>query len=49
MSYSNIGYGVVPAKFTIVNGKATGITIQVNDFVETDPYLFVRDPKVAGK
>lgn len=49
MSYSNAGYGVLPAKFTVVNGKVTGVTIQVNDFVETDPYLFVRDPKVVGK
>ncbi len=49
MSYSNIGYGVVPSKFTIVNGKATGVTIQVNDFVETDAYLFVKDPRVMGR
>ena len=49
MSYSNAGYGILPAKFTVVNGKATGVTIQVNDFVESDAYLFVKDPRVIGR
>jgi hypothetical protein len=45
MSYSNIGYGIYPAKFTVVNGKATAVEIQANDFVESDSYLFARDPR----
>lgn len=45
MSYSNIGYGVYPARFSLKNGKPFGIEIQVNDFVESDAYLFVKDPK----
>lgn len=45
MKYSNAGYGVYPAKFSIKNGKPDGIEIQVNDFLESDAYLFVKDPK----
>jgi len=45
MTFSNIGYGIYPAKFSISNNKAVSINIQVNEFVETDPYLFVKDPK----
>lgn len=45
MSYSNIGYGIFPARFSLKNGKPFGIVIQVNDFVESDAYLFVKDPK----
>jgi CubicO group peptidase (beta-lactamase class C family) len=44
MTYSNIGYGVYPAKFIITNGKPTGVEIQVNDFVDPDIYVFVKDP-----
>jgi CubicO group peptidase (beta-lactamase class C family) len=45
MTYSNIGYGIYPAKYTVVNGKATAVEIKANDFVESDSYLFVRDPR----
>jgi CubicO group peptidase (beta-lactamase class C family) len=45
MTYSNIGYGIYPAKFSLKNGKPFGIQIQVNDFVESDAYLFVKNPK----
>jgi hypothetical protein len=44
MTYSNIGYGIYPAKFSIVNGKANAVIIKANDFVESDAYLFVKDP-----
>jgi CubicO group peptidase (beta-lactamase class C family) len=43
MTYNNIAYGVYPAKFTIVNGRATGLELQVNEFVDPDGYLFVKD------
>jgi len=45
MTYSHIGYGIYPAKFSLKNGKPFGVQIQVNDFVESDAYLFVKDPK----
>jgi CubicO group peptidase (beta-lactamase class C family) len=45
MTYSNIGYGVYPAKFSVVDGKAVSVIIKANDFVESDAYLFVKDPK----
>ena len=45
MTYSNIGYGIYPAKFSIADGKALSVIIQANDFVESDAYLFVKDPK----
>jgi CubicO group peptidase (beta-lactamase class C family) len=45
ITYSNIGYGIYPAKFSLKNGKPWGLEIQVNDFVESDAYLFVKDPK----
>lgn len=44
MTYSNIGYGIYPAKFSLKNGKAVAIEVKVNDFVESDAYLFVKDP-----
>lgn len=43
--YSNHGYGVFPAKFALKNGKPSAVEIQVNEFVESDAYLFVKDPK----
>ena len=42
MTYSNIGYGIYPAKFTIKDGKPVAVEIKANDAVEYDPYLFVR-------
>ena len=45
LSYSNPGYGIYPAKFTLKNGKPFAVEIQANDFVESDAYLFVKDPK----
>ena len=45
MTYSNIGYGIYPAKFSVADGKAFSVIIQANDFVESDAYLFVKDPK----
>jgi hypothetical protein len=45
LTYSNIGYGIHPVKFTLKDGKPVGIEISVNDFVESDSYLFVKDPQ----
>ena len=44
VTYSNIGYGIYPAKFSLKAGKPVAVEIQVNDFIETDSYLFVKDP-----
>jgi hypothetical protein len=44
MTYNNIGYGIYPSKFTVANGKATSIEVKANPFVESDAYLFVKDP-----
>jgi CubicO group peptidase (beta-lactamase class C family) len=44
MTYSNIGYGIYPAKFSVSNGKVITVIIQANDFVESDAYLFAKDP-----
>ena len=44
ITYSNIGYGIFPAKFSLKDGKAVTVEIKVNDFVESDAYLFVKDP-----
>ncbi|MGC4038963.1 MAG: serine hydrolase [Chitinophagaceae bacterium] len=43
ITYNNIAYGIYPAKFTVANGKATAIELQVNEFVDPDTYLFVKD------
>jgi CubicO group peptidase (beta-lactamase class C family) len=44
VTYSNIGYGIYPATFSVKEGKAVAVTIKANDFVESDAYLFVKDP-----
>jgi CubicO group peptidase (beta-lactamase class C family) len=43
ITYSNIGYGIYPAKFTLKEGKPVFVEIKANDFVESDAYLFVKD------
>lgn len=45
VTYSNIGYGIYPAKFTMDNNKAIQVVIKANDFVESDAYLFAKDPR----
>ncbi|MCZ2458821.1 MAG: serine hydrolase [Chitinophagales bacterium] len=45
MTYSNIGYGIYPAKFTMKAGKPWAVEIKGNDAVDYDSYLFVRDPQ----
>jgi len=43
LTYSNIGYGIYPAKFSIKDGKVIAVEIKANDFVESDAYIFVKD------
>jgi CubicO group peptidase (beta-lactamase class C family) len=45
ITYSNIGYGIYPSRFYLKDGKPVSVEIKSNDFVESDAYLFVKDPK----
>ncbi len=45
VTFSNIGYGIYPAKFYITEGKANAVEIKSNEFVESDAYLFAKDPE----
>jgi CubicO group peptidase (beta-lactamase class C family) len=40
--YSNRAFGQFPARFTISNGAVAGVSVKASDFVEYDPYLFVK-------
>jgi len=42
MTYSNAAYGIFPLKFKIENGKVISTETKVNDGLEYDPYLFVK-------
>ena len=43
MTYSNPAYGIFPTPFTIAGGKVKNVTVKASDFVEYDPYVFVKD------
>ncbi|MGB3006563.1 MAG: serine hydrolase domain-containing protein, partial [Chitinophagaceae bacterium] len=45
ITYSNIGYGIFPARFSLKNGIPVAVEIKANDFIESDAYLFVKDPE----
>lgn len=42
MQYNNIEYGIFAVKFDITNGKVKSITTRQNEFVEYDPYTFIK-------
>lgn len=42
LQYDNIEYGIFTIQFKEEQGKATGVLIRMNDFVEFDPYMFTR-------
>lgn len=42
MQYNNIEYGIFAVKFAIANGKVKSITTRQNEFVEYDPYTFIK-------
>ena len=42
MQYNNILYGVFTVKFDIAKGKVRSITTKQNEFVEFDPYTFIK-------
>ena len=43
LTYSHPGYGVFPATIAVESGKVKSVEIKVNDFLESDPYLFTKD------
>lgn len=42
LTYSNIAFGIFKTKFKIDNNKITSLEVKVNDFLEYDPYTFVK-------
>jgi len=42
MEYNNIEYGVFTVRFDIANKKVRSITTKQNEFVEYDPYIFIK-------
>jgi CubicO group peptidase (beta-lactamase class C family) len=42
MQYNNIEYGIFAIKFDIKSGKVKSVTTKQNDFVEYDPYIFIK-------
>ena len=42
MEYDNIEYGIFSVAFGISNGKVRSITTKQNEFVEYDPYTFIK-------
>lgn len=42
MEYNNIEYGIFSVKFDVEGGKVKSITTKQNEFVEYDPYTFLK-------
>jgi CubicO group peptidase (beta-lactamase class C family) len=42
MQYNNIEYGIFAVKFDIAGGKVKSLTTRQNEFVEYDPYTFIK-------
>lgn len=42
MQYNNIEYGVFPIRFDIQGNKVRSVTTKQNEFVEYDPYTFIK-------
>jgi CubicO group peptidase (beta-lactamase class C family) len=42
LTYSNPAFGVFPLKFALIDGKLS-MSVKVNDFLEYDPYVFVKE------
>ncbi|MGZ3852153.1 MAG: serine hydrolase [Flavisolibacter sp.] len=42
MQYNNIEYGIFDVKFDISKGKVKAVTTKQNEFVEYDPYTFIK-------
>lgn len=42
MIYNNAAFGIFPVKFKIDNNKIVSVDIKASDFVEYDPYTFIK-------
>lgn len=42
MEYNNIEYGIFAVKFAVENGKVKSITTKQNEFVEYEPYTYIK-------
>jgi CubicO group peptidase (beta-lactamase class C family) len=42
MTYNNIAFGIFAIKFKIENNKVISVDIKASDFVEYDPYTFIK-------
>ena len=42
LQYDNIEYGIFAIKFKIDNAKVSSVEIRANEFVELDPYIFIK-------
>ncbi len=45
MQYDNIEYGIFTIRFSISDGKVMSVTTRQNEFVEYDPYTFLKTSK----
>jgi len=43
MQYNNIEYGIFTIRFDVDKGKVKSVTTKQNEFVEIDPYVFVKE------
>jgi CubicO group peptidase (beta-lactamase class C family) len=48
LSYNHQGYGFFPTRFKVEKGKTT-LEMRVNDFLEQDPYVFIKNLKPETK
>jgi len=42
LNFNNVEFGVFAVRFEIENGKVKSVPIKVNDFIEFDPYVFIK-------
>jgi CubicO group peptidase (beta-lactamase class C family) len=42
ITYSNPAFGIFPLKFKTENNKVVSVDVKVNDFIEYDPYTFIK-------
>ena len=42
LSYNNVAYGIFPLQFLIKNNQVVSTDVKVNDFLEYDPYTFIK-------
>jgi hypothetical protein len=43
LTYSHPGFGIFPLKFAVSDDKVQSVDIKVNDFLEYDPYTFIKE------